>query len=254
MLEVVQIPVLQDNYAFLLHNPANGETVSIDSPDPDRINAELEDREWNLTAIWNTHHHWDHAGGNEALKKRWNCQVIAPIGDRKFIKSADRWIDEGDDLEFAGIKVQVLHTPGHTMGHVCYYLEMANLAFVGDTLFAMGCGRMFEGQASDFWPSLQKLMALPDDTYICCAHEYTLSNLAFAQSVDPDNPELQKRAKLVQAQIDEGEATIPFMLEEDLTTNPFLRAGDPEFAAKIGMAGKPAQDVFAELRRRKDNF
>lgn len=254
MLELVQIPVLSDNYAFLLHDQDTGETISVDSPDANAISTELERRGWHLRAIWNTHHHWDHAGGNAALQARWNCEIIAPAGDAGFIKSADYWVNDGDRLTFAGREAHVLHTPGHTMGHVCYYLPGEKLAFVGDTLFNMGCGRMFEGQPSDFWPSLQKLKALPPDTQIFCAHEYTLSNLAFALSVDAENADLQARGERVKEQRAQGEATVPFALADDLKTNPFLRADDPGLAASVGMSGKPAQDVFAKLRAAKDSF
>lgn len=254
MVEMVQIPVLSDNYAYLLHDAASGETVSVDSPDADAITAELEQRGWRLSAIWNTHHHWDHAGGNAALKNRWDCKIVAPAGDAKFIKSADRWVSDGEVLSFAGNEVRVIHTPGHTMGHVCYYLPTENIAFVGDTLFNMGCGRMFEGQPSDFWPALQKLKALPTHTRVCCAHEYTLSNLAFALGVDPDNEALRARGKAMKALREQGKATVPFALSDDLATNPFLRADDAALAAQIGMSGADPQDVFAELRRRKDSF
>lgn len=254
MLKLVQIPVLSDNYAYLLHDPDTGETISVDSPDANAITAELERRGWQLHAIWNTHHHWDHAGGNAALKDRWHCEIIAPQGDSKFIKSADRWVNDGDVLDFAGREVRVLHTPGHTMGHVCYVLPAEKIAFVGDTLFNMGCGRMFEGQPSDFWPSLCKLKALPKDTHVYCAHEYTLSNLAFALSVDPDNESLSRRGREMKSLRDQGKATVPFQLADDLATNPFLRADDPELAAQIGMPGADPQDVFAHLRAAKDSF
>ncbi|PHR63225.1 MAG: hydroxyacylglutathione hydrolase [Robiginitomaculum sp.] len=254
MLEVVQIPCLSDNYGFLVHDPASGQTISIDSPDADAITRMLETKGWSLTAIWNTHHHFDHAGGNAALVARWNCQVIAPKGDAKYIQNADRWVEDGDEVFVGTIKARVLHTPGHTMGHVIYVFDQQRKAFVGDTLFALGCGRLFEGDASNMWPSLQKIRDLSPQTLIYCAHEYTADNLRFALSVDPENQQLLERGAAIRQAREKDQPTVPFLLETDLQTNPFLRPDAPAIRAKLEMQGASDVEVFAEIRRRKDGF
>jgi len=254
MIEVVQIPCLSDNYGFLIHDPASGQTISIDSPDAEAITKALEARNWHLTAVWNTHHHFDHAGGNAALKTRWNCQIIAPVGDAKYIVDADRWVGDGDQVSLGEINARVLHTPGHTMGHIIYVFDSENKAFVGDALFALGCGRVFEGQPSDMWGSMQTMIALPPQTRIYCAHEYTADNLRFAQSIDPDNSALIERGTQITAARAKDQPTVPFLLETDLATNPFLRAGDSKIREFLGLQTAPDVDVFAEIRRRKDNF
>ncbi len=254
MLEVVQLACLSDNYGFLVHDPKSGQTISIDSPDAAQITQELEKRNWNLTAIWNTHHHIDHAGGNAALQARWKCQIIAPKGDAKYIKTADQWVCGGEQVYIGNIAADVLHTPGHTMGHVIYVFRDAKLAFVGDTLFALGCGRLFEGTAKDMWASLQKIKALCPQTNIYCAHEYTTDNARFAQHIDPNNAALNQRIKQIMHQRAQNKATIPFVLETDLASNPFLRADDPNIRAYLGLQHGTDTEVFAELRRRKDIF
>ncbi|MCF6291937.1 MAG: hydroxyacylglutathione hydrolase [Robiginitomaculum sp.] len=254
MIEVVQLPCLSDNYGFLVHDPKTKTTISIDSPDAAVINKALEDRNWSLSAIWNTHHHFDHAGGNAALVERWNCKIIAPKGDAKFIPNADQLVSDGDEVFLGGVMAKVLHTPGHTMGHIIYVFENENIAFVGDTLFALGCGRLFEGGPKEMWPSLQKVMALAPQTMIYCAHEYTADNLRFAITIDPDNPELIARGREIKTKRENDQWTIPFTLAEDLATNPFLRAADPAIRKRLGMQDASDQQVFAEIRQRKDNF
>jgi len=254
MLEVVQIPCLTDNYGFLVHDPVSGKTISIDSPDPNLITKALEERNWSLDAIWNTHHHFDHAGGNTALVERWNCQIIAPLGDAKHIPNANRLVTDEDTVFLGEVPARVLHTPGHTLGHVVYLFEPQKLAFVGDTLFALGCGRLFEGGPEQMWPSLQKLMQLHPSTLIHCAHEYTADNLRFALTIDPKNPDLLHRGQQIHQARADGKATIPFLLETDLATNPFLRAADEGIRRQLHLETATDCEVFAEIRGRKDMF
>ncbi|MBL4616347.1 MAG: hydroxyacylglutathione hydrolase [Robiginitomaculum sp.] len=254
MLEIVQLPCLSDNYGFLVHDTNTKTTISIDSPDAKMITEALEARNWLLSAIWNTHHHFDHAGGNAALVERWNCKIIAPKGDVKFIPNADQLVVDGDEVSLGDMTAKVLHTPGHTMGHVIYWFENENIAFVGDTLFALGCGRLFEGGPEDMWPSLQKIMAMAPETMIYCAHEYTEDNLRFAMTIDPDNLDLIARGRHIKTKRQNNQWTIPFTLAEDLATNPFLRAADPAIRKKLQMQDASDQQVFAQIRQRKDNF
>jgi hydroxyacylglutathione hydrolase len=254
MFEVHQFPCLSDNYGFLLHDPDSGETVTIDTPEVDAINAALEARGWRLTAIWNTHHHFDHAGGNEALKARWGCEVVGAAADAHRIPGIDRRVAEGDIVTLGKAQARVIETPGHTSGHIAFYFAEAGRAFVGDTLFALGCGRLFEGTPAQMWDSLSKLMALPDDTAVYCAHEYTAANAAFALSVDPGNAALQQRAEDIRALRERDEPTVPTVIGLEKRTNPFLRADDDALAASLALADAAPVAVFAETRRRKDSF
>ncbi len=254
MFDIHQFPCLSDNYGFLLHDPDSGATVCIDTPDVDAINAALKARGWTLTAIWNTHHHFDHAGGNTALKAQWGCEIIAAQADAHRIEGIDRAVAEGDMVTLGAATAKVLETPGHTSGHIAYYFADAGCAFVGDTLFALGCGRLFEGSPAQMWDSLGKLMALPDETVIYCAHEYTAANAAFALSVDPDNAALVTRAQEIDALRKDGQPTVPTRLDLEKRTNPFLRATVPELAANLQLPATDPVAVFAETRRRKDSF
>ncbi|VAW02973.1 Hydroxyacylglutathione hydrolase [hydrothermal vent metagenome] len=254
MLEVIQIACLDDNYGFLVHDPDSKQTISIDSPDADAINAALQQQGWSLDAIWNTHHHFDHIGGNAALQKKWNCQIIAPAGDAKHIPGADQLVTDADVLILGAHRAKVLHTPGHTLGHVVYVFADDAIAFVGDTLFALGCGRLFEGGPEQMWPSLQKLMQLPANTKIYCAHEYTADNLRFALTIDPDNPALLQRGQQIHQTRANGQPTVPFLLETELATNPFLRAADPNIRQRLNLQTASDCEVFAEIRRQKDAF
>ena len=253
-LEVYQFPCLNDNYGFLIHEVQSGCTATIDTPEVGPINAALAAKGWRLTHILNTHHHFDHAGGNEALKKEWNCQVVGAANDAARIPGIDIQVSDGEVFEFGGNEVQVLEVPGHTSGHIAYYLADAKLAFVGDTLFALGCGRLFEGTPAQMWSSLQKLMALPDETVVYCAHEYTQANAAFALSVEPDNPALLQRAKDIDAKRAENIPTVPTTIGLERATNPFVRPMSENLQATIGLMGADLVSVFAETRRRKDHF
>ncbi|MGH0034642.1 MAG: hydroxyacylglutathione hydrolase [Myxococcota bacterium] len=253
-LEIVQIPCLSDNYGYLAHDPDAGLTASIDTPEVAPILAALDERGWKLTHILNTHHHFDHAGGNLELKERTGCRIIGPAAEGARIPGLDEPVGEGDRVEFGDREVRVFDVPGHTAGHIAYWFVDDGVAFVGDTLFALGCGRLFEGTAEQMWRSLGKLMALPEETKIYCAHEYTQANARFALSVEPDNPDLVARAAEVDRLRAEGRPTVPSTLGEELRTNPFLRAESAGLQKHLGLEGADPVAVFAETRKRKDSF
>jgi len=253
-IEVHMFPCLSDNYGFLVHEPATGMTASIDTPEVAPINAALAEKGWKLTHIFNTHHHFDHAGGNEALKSRWQCIVVGAANDAARIPGIDVQVTDGEIFEFGASRVTVLEVPGHTTGHIAYYFEEEGIAFVGDTLFALGCGRLFEGSPAQMWNSLQKLMALPDETVVYCAHEYTQANAAFALSVEPENPALMDRAEDIALRRSAGRPTVPTSIGLEKATNPFLRPDSVALQRRVGLPGGSLVDVFAETRRRKDNF
>ncbi len=247
-------PCLTDNYGFLLHEPRAGLTAAVDTPDAEAILGALGERGWRLTHILNTHHHWDHAGGNLRLKEATGCEIIAPRREAEHIPGFDRTVDDGAEFCLGALRVRVLHTPGHTLGHVVYHLPEAEVVFVGDTLFSLGCGRLFEGSAEQLWGSLQRLLELPDATRVYCAHEYTLANARFALTVEPDNPALRARVEQVRALRARDASTIPTTLGQERRTNPFLRPDSEEVCLRLGLSGAPVAQVFAELRRRKDHF
>ncbi|MET1754585.1 hydroxyacylglutathione hydrolase [Novosphingobium sp. RD2P27] len=253
MLEVHQFPCLSDNYGFLLHDSESQETVCIDTPDADEYLSQARHRGWQITQIWNTHWHPDHAGGNAAIKAATHCQVIAPEGEASKIESIDRAVRDGDIVRIGDYSARVIDVGGHTMGHVAFHLPEAHLAFVGDSLFALGCGRMFEGSPSQFWQSLSRLKALPPETLLYCAHEYTASNARFALHADPDNVALAEYAREIAARRARDLPTVPTRLERELATNPFLRADDPHLQGRWTEGGD-AVATFAALRAAKDNF
>ncbi|KUR74074.1 hydroxyacylglutathione hydrolase [Novosphingobium sp. FSW06-99] len=249
---VHQFACLADNYGYLVHDPASGETVAIDTPDADAYLAQADLRGWRITQIWNTHWHPDHAGGNEAIKAQTGCLIVAPAVDAARIAGIDRTVEQGDTVSLGAFEAQVIDVGGHTLGHVAYHLPDAQIAFVGDSLFALGCGRMFEGTAPQFWASLQRLKALPPQTAIYCAHEYTASNARFALYADPDNQALIAYAAEITDKRANGLPTVPTRLDRELATNPFLRADDPAMEARWG--GGDAVATFAALRAAKDSF
>ena len=253
-LEVHMFPCLNDNYGFLVHDPAADVTAVIDTPEVEPINAALAEKGWRLTHILNTHHHFDHAGGNEALKARWHCTVVGAANDASRIPGIDVRVADGERFEFGTTSALVLEVPGHTVGHIAYYFEEDGIAFVGDTLFALGCGRLFEGTAGQMWSSLEKLMALPDDTVVYCAHEYTQANAAFALTVEPGNPALVARSRDIDRLRAEGRPTVPTTIGLEKATNPFLRPHSENLQATVGVTDDDPVAVFAETRRRKDRF
>jgi hydroxyacylglutathione hydrolase len=247
-------PCLQDNFGVLIHDPATGATAAIDAPEAAPVEAALAKTGWRLTDILVTHHHGDHTAGIRELKQRHKCRVVAPRGEASRIADIDETVGEGDTVKVGGLQAKVLETPGHTAGHISYWFGAENLAFVGDTLFSIGCGRVIEGTPEMMWESLLKLRNLPGETRVSCGHEYTLANIKFAQTVEPNNPALIARAAEAADQVKAKQPTIPTTIAEEKAANPFLRADVQEVAAAVGMAGKPAAAVFAEIRARKNKF
>jgi hydroxyacylglutathione hydrolase len=245
---------LQDNFGVLVHDPATGATASIDAPEAPPVQHALDATGWKLTDILVTHHHGDHTAGIPELKKRHGARVTAPRGEAKRVPDVDETVGEGDVVKLGSLAARVIETPGHTAGHISYWFEADKLAFVGDTLFSIGCGRVIEGTPEMMWQSLTKLRALPDDTRIYCGHEYTLANIRFATTIEPGNPALKARAEEAKQQVAAGQPTIPTTIGEEKQANPFLRADIPAVAAAVGLAGKPPSQVFAEIRERKNRF
>jgi len=249
-LSVHQFPVLADNYAFLIRDEATSLAACVDTPDAAPILAELDKLGWKLALILNTHWHPDHAGGNAEIKAATGAVVVGPPEVEK-IAPVDRKVTGGDVVTLGETRFEVIESGGHTLGHIAYYDAADRIAFVGDTLFALGCGRMFEGTPQQMWASLQRLAALPDETKVYCAHEYTAANARFALSVD-DDPALKARADQVFAAREQGQPTVPTSIGVEKATNPFLRA--PAVAEKMGAGGRPPHEAFAAVRTAKDNF
>ena len=249
-LELHQFAYNQDNYGVLLHDSDRGETAMVDAGDAEAARAALATTGWTLTQIWITHHHGDHTAGLRDIAAEAGAATYGPAG----VSGVANVLAGGDSFVFAGRQVDVLATPGHTLDMLNFHLAGDRLAFTGDTLFAMGCGRLFEGDAEMMWDSLNKLMVLDDDTIIYCSHEYTAANAAFALSVDPANQALQRRAAAVAELRAAGQPTVPTIMGLEKETNPFLRAGDPAIRQGLGMGSATDAAVFAEIRRRKDSF
>ncbi len=240
MLEIIRIPVLSDNYVWLVHEPESGETMVVDPAVAEPVLAEAAKRGWIITQIWNTHWHPDHTGGNAAIKEATGCRITGPEAERERIPTLDTFVKEGDTVKLGDVVADVIDVPAHTAGHIAFYIPSAKVAFVGDTLFAMGCGRLFEGTAEQMYDNMRKLEALPDDTKIYCAHEYTQSNGEYALVAEPDNLALKERMAEVLTLRSRGEATVPTTIGQERATNPFMRAAS---AAELG-----------ERRTAKDNF
>ena len=254
-LEIEMFACLSDNYGFLFHDRESGQTATVDTPDATVISEALARRGWRLTHILNTHHHMDHAGGNITLKRDTACRIVGPRNDADRIPGIDDLVGEGDQIEFGSHRIEVFEVPGHTRGHLAYFLPDDGVAFVGDALFAMGCGRVFEGTAEQMWHSLQKIMRWPDDTRIYCAHEYTLANGRFAVSVEPSNQALLDRVVEVQALVAAGQPTVPTTVAQEKATNPFLRPASKELRETVGLqADSDEVAVFAQTRALKDKF
>jgi hydroxyacylglutathione hydrolase len=253
-LTIHMFPCLTDNYGYLLHDADSGTTAAVDTPDADEIAVQLDAKGWRLTHILNTHHHADHAGGNLALKRCTGCTIVGPRADAARIPGIDIGVGDGDEVALGAHRARVFDTPGHTRGHIVYWFEDARAAFVGDTLFALGCGRLFEGSPRDMWTSLQKILAWPDDTRLYCAHEYTQSNARFALTVEPQNRALVERAAQVARLRAAGKPTVPTTLMEERATNPFLRPQSLGLRETIGLEEAPDVEVFARTRALKDAF
>ncbi len=256
MLEIVQIDMenMLQNYNYLLHDHASGETAVVDPTTTDVIAAELSKRGWQLSHILNTHHHNDHTAANLDLKRAYNCTIIGPKADEHRIPGIDKCVVEGDIVSIGTSQAQVIDVPGHTTGHNAYYFGAEQALFCGDTMFSMGCGRLFEGTPAMMWISLQKLMALPDETLIYCAHEYTTSNGEFAITVEPKNTALIDRIKQVADLRSKGLPTVPSTLLMEKRTNPFLRPEASSLQITLDMLGADTVDIFARTRELKDNF
>ena len=250
MLNIHQFTYGGDNYGVLLQEPDSGATALVDAGDATAALAALAETGWSLSQIWLTHHHSDHTAGTTEIVAATGAGVHGPAS----IASVTTPVADGGEIDFGGVKVTAIATPGHTMDMLNFHIPSEKLLFTGDTLFAMGCGRLFEGDAATMWASLCKLMSLDDETVIYCGHEYTAANADFALSVDPDNDALLRRVAAVRDLRSAGQPTVPTMLALEKLTNPFLRASDPSIRAHLGMADADDVDVFTEIRLRKDNF
>ena len=263
MVEVIRIPALSDNYIWLMHDEASGESVVIDPAEAEPVLKAAADRGWTITQIWNTHWHGDHIGGNAAIKAVTGCTVTGPQGDADKIDTLDRQVGEGDTVAIGAHEAQVIDVPAHTAGHIAYFCPQlfddgAGAAFVGDTLFAMGCGRLFEGTAEQMYRAMGKLKALPDDTIVYCAHEYTQANLKFALTVEPDNIALKNYNNHVNNLRNNNQTTVPTTIGIEKQINPFLRSAQPEIQTSAKQFDPNTQmnslDAFTTIRRWKDQF
>jgi len=253
-LEIVTIPCRTDNYAFLLHSDETGETAVIDVPEAPPILAELNRRNWQLSEIWLTHHHFDHVDGTAELKDATGARVIGASADADRLPPLNLAMDDNGTFQFAGSDVRVLDVSGHTVGHIAFYVADIPALFSGDSLMALGCGRIFEGTPEQMWNSLSKLAALPGDTIVCSGHEYSASNAKFAATIEKDNPRLAARIQAITDARAANQATVPTLLSEENATNPFLRANLPALKAAVGMENASDAEVFGEIRARKDAF
>ena len=253
-LDIRQFGALNDNYIYLLHCVETGETAVVDPGDAKPVLDTLEEFGWTLTHILNTHHHNDHTGGNIDLKRATGCKVVGARTDAGRIPGIDVSVGEGEVVMIGKHMGRVIEVAGHTRGHIAFWFEESDALFSGDTLFSLGCGRLFEGTPADMWKSLQKIRNLPDETQVYCAHEYTNSNADFALSIDSENGVLQSRADEILKLREAGKPTVPSLLGAEKKANPFLRVDDPAFQAAVGMADANPVDVFAEVRHRKDVF
>lgn len=253
-LIIEQFPCRNDNFGMLIHDPDSRLTAAIDAPEEEQIVAKLKAKGWHLDHIFTTHHHGDHVEGNIALKRAFGCTITGPAGEAEKVPGLDQRVGGGDRFMFGSFAVEVIDTPGHTLGHITYRLPEAKVAFVGDTLFAVGCGRVLEGTMEMMWASLEKLAALPGETEIYCGHEYTEANIRFALTIEPDNTELVERAAEVKALRAAGTTTLPTTIAREKQTNPFLRVTEAGIRARLGMKDASPAAVFGEIRRRKDSF
>ncbi|MTH95476.1 hydroxyacylglutathione hydrolase [Roseibium sp. RKSG952] len=253
-VEIHQFGCLSDNFGVLIHDPGTGTTIAVDVPDDQAYQRVLDETGWQLSHILITHHHWDHVQGLGKLKTATDARVIGPERSRNKITGLDQTVEDDDDVLAGPFEIKAIATPGHTLDQISWYIPSLKFAHTGDTLFSLGCGRVFEGDMEMMWASLVKLKhRLPGGTAIYCGHEYTAANARFALTIEPDNPDLQARASAVDALRAKGEPTLPTTMAAEMATNPFLRADQPSVKAALGMADKSDADVFAEIRTRKDN-
>ena len=250
--EIRLFPCLSDNFGYLIHDPATKATASIDAPEAGPIVKALQREGWTLTDILVTHHHADHVGGIAELKTKYQCRVVAPLDNGAAVPLVDERVKEGAIVKVGNLMAHVLETPGHTLDHISYVFGDEHALFCADTLFSIGCGRVFEGTYPMMWESLLKLRALPNDMRIYCGHEYTASNVKFALGIEPNNPALKTRAEEVAKLRAANKPTVPTLIRDEKEANVFLRADVPSVAAAVGLAGKSPAEVFGELRERKN--
>jgi hydroxyacylglutathione hydrolase len=253
MIQVFQIPARTDNFAYVLRSP-EGLTAAVDTPEVRPIVAFLEQKGWKLDFIFNTHHHGDHVGGNRELLERYGCKVYGSQKDQARIPGISVRLKEGDEFLFGKERVKVLACDGHTLGHIAYWFPESKAVFVGDTIFSLGCGFLFEGTAKQMWDSLARLRELPDDTLVYGAHEYTLENAAYAVTAEPHNEKLKERVEQVKAQLAAGKATVPTTIASEKACNPFLRPESAAIQEKVGMRGRENWEIFGAVRADKDRF
>ena len=254
MLKIFIINALSDNYIYLLRNEQKNLTSVIDPGEAEPVIKFLNDENWHLDEIINTHHHNDHIGGNDKLLSVYKSKLIAPSYEKNRISNVDIFVSDNENVNIAGVSTNVIHTPGHTLGHVCFYMPKEKCLFSGDTLFYLGCGRVFEGTIGQMWLSLVKLRSLPDETTVYCGHEYTLSNMKFANYIESNNPLLNKVSLDIKNKREKGLPTIPFNLGIEKKINPFLRADDDDFIQSVGLRTNNASETFGKIRLKKDNF
>lgn len=253
-LEIHQFPCLSDNFGVIIRDPQSGLVASIDAPEFTAVDNALAEKGWTLTHILTTHHHPDHVDGNLALKEKYGCTIIGPLKSKNQIPGIDETVSQGDTVQFGSLSASVYEAPGHTLDHIVYHFESEAVAFVADVIFAMGCGRVLEGDLEMMWSSIEKLIGIfPPETTLYCGHEYTLANAKFSITIEPDNEDLKARLKEVEALRAQGKPTLPTTMARELATNPFVRAANPAVAEALGMTGSSAAQVFAEVRTRKDN-
>lgn len=253
-LEIVTLATLSDNYNFLIHDTETGQTALVDAPEDPSIAEALKARGWGLDIILLTHHHWDHIDGASALRAKFGCKILGAEADAHRLPDLDIVVRPGESFDLFGRSVDVIDVPGHTIGHVAFYLASENALFSADSLMALGCGRLFEGTPAQMFASLSKLAALPENTMVYSGHEYTAANAKFALAIEPGNLALKQRVEAIETARNANNPTVPSRLSEELATNPFLRSASPEVQATVGLSGAELVDVFTEVRRRKDNF
>ncbi|TCT11859.1 hydroxyacylglutathione hydrolase [Tepidamorphus gemmatus] len=252
--DIRMFPCLSDNYGVLIHDDASGVTASIDAPEAAPIEAALTENGWTLTHILVTHHHADHTQAIATLKAKHGCRVVGPRGEAAKVPEIDETVGGGDTFRFGRYEARILDTPGHTRGHIAWWFPGPAVLFAGDTLFALGCGRVFEGTMAEMWTSLETLRDLPPETHVYCGHEYTLSNGRFALTIEPDNAALKARMAEIERKRAKGEPTLPTTIGVERDTNPFLRADVDAVKSAVGLPDADPAEVFAEIRARKDRF
>ena len=253
-MKVITIPILSDNYSYLIIDKSKRSCSAIDPASPQEIMPYLEKNKLYLKNILNTHYHSDHTGGNLELKKKYKCKVFGPEKEKNQIPGIDIVLKENDTVELEDYKAKIIETPGHTAGHIIYWFDKENIVFTGDTLFVLGCGRLFEGTPEIMWNSLLKIRNLPKETLIYCGHEYTKSNADFALTIEKNNNKLIKRSQEINKIINENSFTVPTSVEKEIETNPFLRADNNNIKKNLGIDIASSEEIFGEIRKRKDSF